>query len=138
MIVVVDASLALSWMFADEQTPLCMGILQQVSRTGAVVPTLWRLEMANSLQTAVRRRRIDATYRDSMIQKLQLLPIEIDSETNEFAWTTTLHLAAIHRITVYDASYLELTIRRSLPLATRDDQLAAAAVAAGATLLPTR
>jgi predicted nucleic acid-binding protein len=135
---VIDASLALSWMFEDEQTPLCMSILQQVSKAGAVVPGLWRLEVANSLQTAVKRKRIEIDYRDSMIQKLLLLPIEIDSETNDYAWTTTLKLAETHKITVYDASYLELTLRRSLPLATRDDQLAAAASRSGAILIPTR
>ena len=138
MTFVIDASVAISWLFADEQTTLSMNLLQQVSGTGAVVPSLWRLEMANSLQTAVKCRRIDAAYRDSMIQKLLMLPIEIDSDTNDYAWTTTLHLADMHRITVYDASYLGLALRRGLPLATRDDQLAAAAAAAGATLLPTR
>jgi len=50
----------------------------------------------------------------------------------------TLHLADVHQITVYDASYLELALRRGLPLATRDEQLAAAAISAGAALLPTR
>jgi len=67
-----------------------------------------------------------------------VLPIEIDPDTIDYAWTTTLHLADIHQITVYDASYLELALRRGLPLATRDEQLAAAAISAGATLLPTR
>jgi predicted nucleic acid-binding protein len=134
---VIDASVAISWLFADEQTPLSMNLLQRVSGTGAVVPSLWRLEIASALQTSIKRKRIDATYRDSAIQKLLSLPIEIDPDTNDYAWTSTLRLADIHRITVYDASYLELSLRRGLPLATRDDQLAAAAGSAGAILLPT-
>jgi len=101
-------------------------------------PALWRLETASALQNGIKRKRIDAAYRDSAIQKLLRLPIEIDPDTNDYAWTTTLHLADIHQITVYDASYLELALRRGLPLATRDEQLAAAAISAGATLLPTR
>lgn len=137
MTFVIDASVAISWLFADEQTLLSMNLLQQVSGTGAVVPSLWRLEIAGALQIGIKRKRIDATYRDSAIQKLLSLPIETDLDSNDFAWTTTLQLADAHQITVYDASYLELALRRGLPLATRDDQLAAAAASAGATLLPT-
>jgi predicted nucleic acid-binding protein len=135
---VIDASLAISWLFADEQTPLSMNLLRQVSATGAVVPSLWRLEIASALQTGIKRKRIDATYRDVAIQKLLSLPIETDPDTNDYAWSSTLRLAEIHQITIYDACYLELALRRGLPLATRDDQLAAAASSAGAILLPTR
>ena len=138
MTFVIDASVTISWLFADEQTPLCMILLQQVTRTGAVVPSLWPLEIASALQTGIKRKRIDAAYRDSTIQRLLRLPIEIDSDTSEYAWTTTLKLADMHQITVYDASYLELALRRGFPLATRDDQLAAAGASAGAILLPTR
>lgn len=115
-----------------------MGLLQQVSRTGAVVPSLWPLEIANALQNGIKRKRIDTAFRDSTIQRLLRLPIEIDPDTSEYAWTTTLRLADLHQITVYDASYLELALRRALPLATRDEDLAAAATSSGATLLPTR
>jgi predicted nucleic acid-binding protein len=135
---VIDASVAISWLFEDEQTPLCMNLLQQVSWTGAVVPSLWPLEIANALQNGIKRKRIDAAYRDSTIKRLLRLPIEIDPDTSEYAWTTTLQLADTHQITVYDASYLELALRRGLPLATRDDKLTAAAGTAGAILLPTR
>lgn len=138
MTVVIDASVAISWIFADEQTTLSMNLLQQVSMTGAVVPSLWPLEIANALQNGIKRKRMDAAYRDSTIQRLLLLPIEIDPDTNDYAWTTTLRLADAHQITVYDASYLELALRRNLPLATRDQELAAAATSAGVVLLPTR
>jgi predicted nucleic acid-binding protein len=136
--VVIDASLALSWLFEDEQTPLIMNLLQQVSGTGAFVPSLWRLEIGNALQIAIKRNRINPAYRDAMIQKLVRLPIVTDPNTNEYAWTTTLHLAEVHQLTLYDASYLELTLRLGLPLATRDTALAVAAKTAGANLLPTR
>jgi len=135
---VVDASLALSWLFVDEQTPQSMSLLDKVAVSGAVVPALWRLEVANALQTSIKRQRISPAQRDASIQKLCVLPIEVDSETDSRAWTTTLHLADLHRITVYDACYLELSLRCGLPLATRDDRLAAAAGNAGAILLSTR
>lgn len=138
MICVTDASVALSWVYSDEHSAVSNALLARVSQQGAVVPFLWRLEVANSLQTGIRRKRIDAAYRDSSIQVFLRLPIEIDFETNDYAWTTILKLADMYQLTVYDASYLELALRRALPLATRDEDLAAAASRAGVVLLPTR
>jgi predicted nucleic acid-binding protein len=137
LICVIDASVTLSWIYSDEHSAASDALLARVADQGAVVPALWRLEIASALQNGIKRKRIDAAYRDSAIQKLILLPIEIDLDTNDYAWTATLRLAERHQITVYDASYLELALRCGLPLATRDDQLAAAAGSAGASLLPT-
>jgi predicted nucleic acid-binding protein len=138
LICVIDASVALSWVYSDEHSAVSNALLTRVSHEGAVVPSLWRLEVANSLQTGIKRKRIDAAYRDSSIQIFLRLPIEIDLETNDYAWTTILQLADMHELTVYDAAYLELALRRSLPLATRDEDLAAAAGSAGVVLLPSR
>jgi predicted nucleic acid-binding protein len=138
LICVIDASVTLSWVYTDEHSASSDALLARVADQGAVVPALWRLEIANALQVGIKRKRIDATYRDAAIRRLALLPIEIDPDTNDYAWTTTLQLAEAQQLTVYDASYLELTLRRRLPLATRDDQLAAAAASAGAILLPSR
>ena len=138
MICVIDASVALSWVYSDEHNAVSDALLARVSLEGAVVPSLWRLEVANSLQTGIKRKRIDAAYRDSSIQIFLRLPIEIDLETNDHAWTAVLHLADMHQLTVYDAAYLELAVRRRLPLATRDEDLAAAASSACVVLLPTR
>lgn len=138
MICVIDASVTLSWVYTDEHSAASDALLARVAAQGAVVPALWRLEIANALQVGIKRKRIDATYRDAALRKLILLPIETDSETNDYAWTTTLQLAEVNQLTVYDASYLELTLRRGLALATRDADLAAAAASAGVTLLSTR
>jgi predicted nucleic acid-binding protein len=138
LICVIDASVTLSWVYTDEHSASSDALLARVADQGAVVPALWRLEIANALQVGIKRKRIDATYRDAAIRRLVLLPIEIDPDTDDYAWTTTLQLAEAQQLTVYDASYLELTLRRRLPLATRDDQLAAAAASAGAILLPSR
>jgi predicted nucleic acid-binding protein len=138
LICVIDASVTLSWVYSDEHSAASDALLARVADQGSVVPALWRLEIANALQNGIKRKRIDAAYLDSTIQKLLRLPIEIDADTNDFAWTTTLQLADTHQITLYDASYLELALRRRLPLATRDEQLAAAAASAGVILLPSR
>ena len=138
MICVIDASVTLSWVYTDEHSAASDALLARVAGQGAVVPALWRLEIANALQVGLKRKRIDATYRDAAIRKLVLLPIETDPDTNYYAWSTTLSLAENHQLTVYDASYLELALRLNLPRATRDGQLAAAASGAGVALLPTR
>jgi predicted nucleic acid-binding protein len=110
-------------------------VLDRVTNTGAVVPSLWRLETANGLQVAIRRKRIDVAFRDLALTHLAHLPITIDPETYAQAWTTTLQLADRFQLTLYDAAYLELAQRRALPLATLDSALRPAAAALRLTLL---
>jgi predicted nucleic acid-binding protein len=132
---VLDSSVTLAWYFEDERTPGTAAVLTQVEEDGASVPTLWRLEVANGFQMALRRGRIDATYRDASIADLTLLRITIDQDTDAYAWTTTLRLAERFLLTTYDAAYLELAQRLSLPLATLDRELRAAAAALGLALI---
>jgi len=105
------------------------------SDTGAIVPMHWPLEALNGLAMAERRRRIDSTRRRGLIEFLRDLPITIDPETVNQVWTGTSQLAEQHRLTLYDAAYLELALRLGLPLATLDQDLRAAGDAAGVTLL---
>lgn len=87
-------------------------MLDEVVRDGALVPSLWRLEVVNGLQMALRRKRIDGMFRDRALQRLGLLPIMIDAETDTYAWTTTLRLADRFGLPIYDEAYLELAQRR--------------------------
>ncbi len=135
MSVVIDASLTLAWYFDDETTAATDAVLDQVSDTGAVVPGLWRLEVASGLQAALRRKRITAPYRDRCLSELGQLSITIDADTDRHAWTTTLGLAEHFDLTIYDATYLELAQRRGLPLATLDKQLRDVAVTVNVPLL---
>ena len=131
MSLVLDPSLALSWYFEDERTADADAVLDRVVEEGAVVPSLWRLEIANGLQMALRRKRINAGFRDNALAELAALAIAVDGETDTHAWSATLRLSDQFRLTVYDAAYLELARRRQLPLATRDQALRAAAQAIG-------
>ncbi len=135
MSLVLDASLTLSWFFKDERTPGTDAVLTEVTENGAVVPGLWRLEVANALQMAVRRKRIDAAFRDSALTQLSRLSIPADPDTDAYAWTAILQLASRFELTLYDAAYLELAQRRGLPLATFDRELRDAAAALGIALL---
>jgi predicted nucleic acid-binding protein len=132
---VIDSSITLAWFFEDERSDAAEAVLHQVAGAGAIVPALWRLEVANGLQMAVRRARIDAAFRDASLADLRALPIAVDPETDHQAWTATLKLADRCRLTLYDAAYLELAQRVSLPLATFDQELRAAAGSVGVTLL---
>jgi predicted nucleic acid-binding protein len=129
MSLVLDSSISLAWIYAEETTPAIRHVLDQVSDSGAWVPSLWRVEVANILEMGVRRKRHSAAFRDATLADLALLPIRIDSETDNQAWRATLSLAERHRLTLYDAAYLELALRRALPLATLDAELRAAAIA---------
>ena len=135
MSLVIDSSITLAWLFEDERTAAADAVLRRVTESGAVAPSLWKLEVANGLQTAVRRQRIDAAFREASIADLRSLVVAIDAETDRQAWTATLQLAERWRLTLYDAAYLELAQRLGLPLATLDQALRAAAGALGLTVL---
>ena len=124
--IVVDASLTLAAFFHDERTPAVVAAFNSIADVGAVVPAIWRLEVANGLQMSIRRNLIDTPFRDAALERLAALPISIDTETNDHAWSATLRLAEEHGLTPYDAAYLELALRRSLPLATQDSAMTVA------------
>lgn len=97
-----------AWLFADERAEASRAVLRRVAAEGALVPSLWRLEVANVLRNAVRRGRCDADYADRCLARLGRLRITVDSETDERAWGETRRLALAHNLTLYDAAYLEL------------------------------
>jgi predicted nucleic acid-binding protein len=132
---VLDSSAALAWIFGDETTDAISAVFNQVARQGAVVPALWRLEVANSLTMAMRRNRIDSAFRRAALADLAVIDIRTDQNTDSRAWLATLDLADRFRLTLYDAAYLELAQRRMLPLARLDRDLRQAATALGMTLL---
>jgi predicted nucleic acid-binding protein len=135
---VVDSSVAFAWCLPDEDVSELEGVERQVAEYGAVAAAHWPLEVANGLVFAVRRGRIDADFRDSALRDLASLPIVLDAETSAQAWGEMLVLADAHKLTIYDAAYLELAIRRGLPLATLDRALANAARAEGVPLAGSR
>lgn len=125
--IVIDASTALSWFFDDELDDLARESAQRVTRESAIVPTLFYVEVANGLLSAVRRRRIQRADLHSALRRIAQLPIKVETATVDVS--DEVSLAEKHRLTVYDALYLALACRHSLPLLTRDDALRAAAVA---------
>lgn len=132
---VLDASITLAWIYANEATDPVLRVFDLLKVDGAWVPALWRWEVANALQMNVRRGRHGENFRDNALAALTLFSIKVDLVSEQQAWGKPVVLAERHKLTVYDAAYLELALRRRLPLATLDRDLRAAASAEKVELL---
>jgi predicted nucleic acid-binding protein len=134
---VVDSSVAIAWCFPDEKDAYPQSVLDGLASERAIVPELWHLEVANTLLVGERRKRSTQANTVAWLGFLTSLPIAVDEETKAHAFGNTLNLAREHNLSAYDAAYLELALRRGLPLATLDDKLKAAARAVGVPLYRT-
>ena len=130
---VIDASVTMPWFFADEATPFTEGLLDTLGAHVLWAPALWVLECTNVLQSAQRRRRIDAHRRAEIASELSALPVRLDPQTPDFV--SLDRLAAAQGLSAYDAAYLELALRRSLVLVSLDARLIAAAGTLGHPVL---
>lgn len=127
MPLVIDASYTLALALAEGDPPGAAEVSARIASGEAIVPPIWRFEVANALLTATRRRRIEATAPGLILADLALLPIGEDPDAPARAWTASYALALHHGLSAYDASYLELAMRRQAILATLDLELAGAA-----------
>lgn len=136
MSLVLDSSATLDWLYNEEGSESIRQLFKQIATSGAWVPGLWRLEVGNILEMGIRRGQHDSNFRDKTFADLLLLPISIDPETDLHAWNETAHIASQCRLTLYDAAYLELALRRGLPLASLDSDLRKAATRESVLVLP--
>jgi predicted nucleic acid-binding protein len=133
---IVDASVGFAWVYQGQATPETDELLNDVAAGATVVvPALWYLEMANVLLIAQRRHRLTALQRQAALERLTALQFTVDEEGTRHAFGKTSELAEEYGLTIYDAVYLELALRRSLPLATRDAALKTAAKQCGVNAL---
>ena len=132
MAFVLDASVTACWAFQDEDHPDASLAFLQIGTEEAVVPCLWWFEVRNILIVNERRRRIAESDTAAFLLSLSRLRIRVDRVPDEGA---VLRLARAHRLSVYDAAYLELAQREGLPLATLDADLRTAAAGEGVALL---
>ena len=132
MAFVLDASITVCWAFQDEDHPDAGLAFQQMRTEEAVVPCLWWFEVRNILVVNERRRRITESDTAAFLLNLSRLRVRLDRLPEGDA---VLRLARTHRLSVYDAAYLELAQREGLPLATLDADLRRAAAEEGVALL---
>jgi predicted nucleic acid-binding protein len=132
MAFVLDASVTACWAFPDEDHPDASLAFLLIRTEEAVVPCLWWFEVRNILVVNERRRRIAESGAAAFLLNLSRLRIRIDRVPEE---GSVLRLARTHRLSVYDAAYLELAQREGLPLSTLDTDLQKAAACEGVTLV---
>src|SRR5437588_8116749 len=115
----------MAWCFSDEATAYTEGFLNRLSAVAdtAVVPALWLYEIVNVVALAARKGRITQPHATQFLQSLTDLPIEVDYPSSALLFKAAPRLAEQHRLTGYDAAYLELALRLGLPLATLDQEL---------------
>lgn len=128
---VLDCSVVMAWCFDDEATPYTDSVRDGLVDHQAIVPSIWPLEVANATIVGERRKRRDEARSGRFFVLLEALPITIDDETSSRAFGAIVRVARAHQLSAYDAAYLELAIRRGLPLACLAGKLNTAAVNAG-------
>lgn len=134
---VCDASVAIAGVAEDEQAPECEALLERAVFEGAAAPAIWALEIANILSLKLQRGKISTEGRKRALAALRGAQISFDAisfDSTEF--DRTIALADEHRLTLYDAAYLELAMRLDCPLATLDKALRNAARAENVAILP--
>jgi predicted nucleic acid-binding protein len=134
---ILDNSVTMRWCFDAGLHPYADSVLHQLEAIDgmAFVPVLWRYEVSAVLARAQTRGEISGTDAADFLTDLRGLNIVIDTAGTEHILTTAHQLAVTHRLTSYDAAYLDLALRRNLPLATLDKDLARACQTAGGTIL---
>lgn len=126
---VIDNSVVSGWYLDNQATPYTQAVAERLQDDRAWGPALWELELTNVLRTSCLRQRLTAQSAQSVLGHLATLPIDIDREPAPPR--EMLALALRFGLSSYDAAYLELALRRQLPIATQDADLRAAAQAAG-------
>lgn len=133
-LLVLDCSVTMSWLFREEFTPFAERILDEVTASRAVVPSLWPLEVGNVVLQAERRGRVSEADGSRFLALLGGLPIDVDALRGLDWLHDVVPLARETGLTAYAASYLELAARFGVPLATVDRRLASAATGVGVAL----
>jgi predicted nucleic acid-binding protein len=131
---VVDSSVAMAWCFLDQAMPSTKKLLERMGDETALVPGLWFIELTNVLFLAEKKARIDGNKVSEFITLVQSFNLEVDQEASGRAFSDVLPLCRTHQLTSYDAIYLDLAVRRKLPLATLDEPLRRAAKKVGVKL----
>ena len=129
---VLDASVTASWCFPDEQSAVADAAMDRLLDDEAIAPALWSIELRNIMVVNERRKRIEPADADAFLSDLARLPIRIRRDSDERA---LLGLARKHRLTAYDATYLDLAVRTGAAVATLDRSLANAVRAEGLELI---
>lgn len=132
---VLDTSVVSGWYLENQATAYTESIAERLQVDRGLLPAIWELELVNVLRTACVRQRITAEAAQRVVAQLRSLPIEVDREP--VPCSELLALALRFGLSSYDAAYLELALRCQVPIATQDESLRGAALAAGVGIVET-
>lgn len=124
---ILDCSVTMAWFFEDEVSDYSERVLEHVTHSTALVPAIWPVEVANALVVAERKKRISHIHAATFKENLNLLLIQVDDTLLHKPINTIFELAKETGLTAYDSAYLELAMRKMLPIATLDRDLKKAA-----------
>jgi len=131
---VLDNSVTMRWFFGDgkpKELAYAGNVLDAMKQDNALVPVTWGLEVANVIARAEAKGLVTEARSGSFLEMLEGVDIDVDAATFAHALSSTLELARRYKLSAYDASYLELSLRLGIPLATLDEDLLKAAKKAG-------
>lgn len=132
---VIDNSVVMSWCFKDETNRYADAVLDKLSESTAIAPSIWSLEVVNVLLVAERRKRLKQVDSVRFITLLSQLPIVVEDEGSEKMMKDLLALGRTSHLSSYDASYLDLAMRKDCPIATIDKKIMEAAKEVSVTIL---
>lgn len=124
---VVDNSIVMTWCFEDEANKYADAVLESMENKTAIVPAVWPLEVGNMLLVAERRKRLTVGDSSRFLALLSDLPIIVEQEPPERMLKEIFALSRSTKLSSYDASYLDLAVRKGLPVASLDKNLIKAA-----------
>ncbi|MBN2326833.1 MAG: type II toxin-antitoxin system VapC family toxin [Candidatus Omnitrophica bacterium] len=132
---VLDCSATMAYFFKDETSAYVDGAFETLAEDGrALVPAIWLLEIANTCLNAERRKRLTIRDVEEIFSILEALPIEVAPYLDLKSTRRIQSVARAHNLSAYDAAYLELAKRESLPLVTLDKKLKQSTAKAGVSL----
>lgn len=134
---VVDNSVVMSWCFKDETNNYADAVLNRLTKVSAIVPLIWPLEVVNVLLSAERQKRLSKSASMRFLTLLSQLPIFVEYERPDKMMKDLLTLARTSNLSSYDASYLDLAMRKGVPIATLDKNLIEAASRVDVPILAT-
>ncbi|MEA3230543.1 MAG: type II toxin-antitoxin system VapC family toxin [Thermodesulfobacteriota bacterium] len=132
---VVDNSVVMSWCFKDKINRYADAVLDKLSESTAIAPSIWPLEVVNVLLVAERRKRLKQADSVRFITLLSQLPIVVEDKGSEKVMKDLLALGRTSHLSSYDAFYLDLAMRKDCPIATMDKKLMEAAKEVSVTIL---
>jgi predicted nucleic acid-binding protein len=134
-LIVLDASLMTAWLL-NEPAPAVQGIYGILADRPVVVPPHWPLEVSNAMRTSLRIGRVGPTEFHAILDRLDLLQIEVAPSLHLDDIIPLAQFASDHQLTAYDAACVQLALDRRFALATLDSAMRRAATKLGIELLP--